>query len=161
MVPKDLLWVKPFEGWPYDLYKELKLSELIPVVQDLKQSLSLTNCLRHSAFKLMEEGRYPARENCRRTYNFLKAVDAEAVTRLLQRTEWKVYVEFPQELFMTQGRRWANRTERAYYNAIRNLPKDLWVEKRMYDRMDDICESKRFIERGGIVEINDIWTRIC
>jgi len=88
-------------------------------------------------------------------------VNKSVTTKLLQRIEWKVVVEFPEELFITPGKRWANRTERAYFNVLRNMNSKVWSGERLSAKVtSDIGEVSKFFQKDGKLELTDIWARI-
>jgi len=160
VVPDDGVPV-PQSGFPFNRDEEPNFVDIDSILNSYRNAPNVILNPKHSLLPLLNGDEAKSVPQVRFLLSELFKVNKFVTTKLLQRVEWKIVVEFPQELFITPGKRWASRTERAYFNLLRNMNPNVWSEKRLSAKVtSDIGKVTRFFQNGGKLELTDIWARI-
>ena len=91
------------------------------------------------------------------------ADDRRAFRSFLAEAQWKIVACIPRELYKTYGTRIATPIERAAYNFMQHLPREIVLMERLKEKArKDIGETAEWLDLSdsNVLTFRDIWTRI-
>ena len=119
--------------------------------------------LDHGIFELFVEAFAPIKTRWDAIHGHLMKIDAARTRRFLSEIQWKLFANFPRNLWKCYGLRLANPEEKAAYNLMAHLPRDVVPIKRLTDKArKEIGESADYLDASDENTLlpRDIWSRL-